>query len=313
MPVNLAQLVEETIELTRPKWQDQALASGTTISMVKDLHEVPPVSGNETDLRQALTNLIFNAVEAISKDGTITIRTRHDEPQPTKEPDLNCVILEVSDTGAGMTAEVQQHCFEPFFSTKDEHGAGMGLAMVHGIVHRHAGTIDIKSQESKGTTFIIRLPIQKETPVEGEGGEAEVATRPLSVGEREDKAGLHVLLVEDRPMVRDVITEYLRVDGHTVETATNGREGLKQFCVGKFDVVITDRDMPDMNGDELAAALKQLAPKQDVIMLTGYGDMMTYVSEIPEGIDDLLGKPITLSDFREALAKSRARRAKSQG
>ena len=283
-PVNPNQLVEQAIEVTQLEWQKQALASGITINIEKDLQKVPPVNGNDTELQEVLTNLIFNAVDAMPEGGTITIRTHSDDEN---------VILEVSDTGVGMTDEVQQRCFEPFFSTKDERGAGLGLSMVHGIIRRHEGTIEVESEEGKGTTFIIRLPSQREAQVEGEEQEAEVTTRSL-----------HVLLVEDRAMVRDVISQYLLVDGHTVGTAINGRDGLEKFHEGKFDLVITDREMPDMNGDRLAVAIKQIAPKQHVIMLTGYGDMMKYVGEMPEGVDTLLSKPITLSDFREALAKA---------
>jgi len=283
-PVNLNQLAEQTIELTQLKWKDQSLTNGVTINIEKDLQEVLPVSVNKTELREALTNLILNAVDAIPESGTITIRTRSENGN---------AILEVSDTGVGMTEEVRQRCFEPFFSTKEERGAGLGLSIVHGIIRRHEGTIEVESEEGKGTTFIIRLPAQEEAQVEDERQEAVTTTRPL-----------RVLFVEDRPMVRGVIVEYLLVDGHTVETATDGRDGLEKFCAGSFDVVITDRQMPDMNGDELAAAIKQIAPNQPVIMLTGFGDIMKLSGEMPEGVDYLLSKPVTLNDFRGALAKA---------
>jgi len=283
-PVNPTRLVKQAVEQTRPRWEDQVQANGITINIKMNLQEVPLINGNETELQKALTNLIFNAVDAMPENGTITIGAVHDDEN---------VILEISDTGVGMTEEVKQYCFEPFFSTKDERGAGLGLSMVHGIIRRHEGTIEIDSEEDRGTNFTIRLPIQKEAQ---ERQETEATIRPL-----------HVLLVEDRPIVRDVIIEYLLVDGHTVETAINGRDGLEKFHEATFDVVITDRAMPDMNGDKLAAAIKQIAPKQPVIMLTGFGDMMKYVGEIPEGVDILLSKPITLNDFRDALAKAAAK------
>lgn len=119
---------------------------------------------------------------------------------------------------------------------------------------------------------------------------------------------LHVLLVEDRPIVRDVINEYLLVDGHTVETASNGSEGLEKFHKGGFDLVVTDKDMPEMSGDKMAPAIKQIAPEQPIIMLTGFGDMMKYAGEMPEGVDILLSKPIMLNEFREALTKATALR-----
>jgi len=148
-PVNLNQLVEQAIELTRPNWEDQALASNITIKISKDLQEVPLISGDKTELREVLTNLILNAVDAMSTSGTITIRTRYDDGH---------VVLEISDTGIGMTEEVRQRCFERFFSTKGEHGTGLGLSIVDGIIRRREGTIEIESAPGKGTTFTIRLP-----------------------------------------------------------------------------------------------------------------------------------------------------------
>ena len=136
------------------------------------------------------------------------------------------------------------------------------------------------------------MPIPSEELTEGERQEAEATTRSLNV-----------LLVDDIPEVRDVISQYLLVDGHAVETANNGREGLETFYKGRFDLVITDRAMPDINGVQLAMLIKQVAPEVPIIMLTGFGDMMKITGDIPAEIDYLLSKPVTLSDFREALAK----------
>jgi len=281
--VNLNQLVKQTIELTEAKWKDQAQSDGITISVQTNLQQVPQINGNSSELRNALTNLIFNAVDAMPGDGTITICTHHDDEH---------VILEVSDTGIGMMDEVQQRCFEPFFSTKDERGSGLGLSIVHGIIRRHEGTIEIDSEPGKGTTVIIRLPIQMAEQTEGEEQKTATTTRLL-----------HVLLVEDKLEVRDVITQYLLVDGHTVETANNGREGLEKFCKDRFDLVITDWAMPDMNGVQLATLIKEIAPNKPIIMLTVFGDTIKLTGDIPDAIDYLLSKPVTLDDFREALAK----------
>jgi len=282
-PVNLNQLVRQTIELTVTKWKDQAQSNGITISVPSELQKIPLINGNSSELRNALTNLVFNAVDAIEESGTITIRTY---------PKGKYVVLEVSDTGIGMTDEVKQRCFEPFFSTKEESGTGLGMSIVHGIIRRHEGKIEIDSEPGEGTTVIIYLPIQVEEEVEDEEQKTEATTRSL-----------HVLIVEDKQEVRDVITEYLLVDGHTVETANNGREGLETFYKGRFDLVITDRAMPDMNGVQLANSIKQIAPDKPIIMLTGFGDMMRVSGDIPDAIDYLLNKPVTLSNFREALAK----------
>ena len=283
MSININQLVKQTIELTQPKWKDQAQANSITIDIEADLQEVPLISGNKEELREVLTNLILNAVDAMPQNGTITLRTRFEGKQ---------VVLEVSDTGVGMTEEVKQRCFEPFFSTKNGRGTGLGLAMVYGIINRYKGTLEILSEPGKGTTFIISLPVQIKQQVKEREKETEVPLRSL-----------HVLVVDDEPIVRGVVTKYLTADGHTVETATNGREGLEKFHSGRFHLVITDRAMPDMGGVQLAALIKKLAPKMPIIMLTGFGDLMAAQGTMPEGVDFLLSKPITLTTFREALAE----------
>jgi len=283
VPFDLNQLVKQAINLTEPKWKDEALANNINISIKTDLHSIPHVNGNENELRTVLTNLFFNAVDAMPENGTIAIRTYREDEH---------IVVEVSDTGVGMTDEVKQRCLEPFFSTKEERGTGLGLSMVHGIIRRHGGDIEIKSEPGEGATFIVRLPIPVEEQVEDAPQETEYTVRSL-----------HVLFVEDQPMVRDVISEYLRVDGHTVEAANNGREVLEKFHSGRYDLVITDRAMPDMNGVQLAMLIKDIAPNKPVIMLTGFGDMMKVTGDIPDAIDYLLTKPVKLSDFREALAK----------
>lgn len=283
--VNLNQLVEEVIQLTQPKWKDQTQANGITISIETDFQEIPMINGNKAELREALTNLIFNAVDAMPTNGTVTLRTRTGDEH---------AILELSDTGIGMTEEVKQRCFEPFFSTKEETGTGLGLSMVHGIIRRHAGAIQIESEIGKGTTFVIHLPWAKQSDREVK---QDVETRPRQLQQ------LHVLVVDDEPSVQDIMAEYLAVDGHTYEITSNGRQGLSKFREGKFDIVITDRAMPDMGGVQLASLIKLIAPKTPVIMLTGFGDMMQTLGDMPEGVDCVISKPVTLQKFREALAQ----------
>jgi len=283
LPVNLNQLVEQAVSLTQPRWKDQALASGITIRVETDLNQLPLVGGNEAEIREVLTNLIFNAVDAMPQGGTITLRTRPDDAH---------VVLEISDTGTGMTEEVRQRCLEPFFSTKGKRGTGLGLSMVYGIIQRHHGTLVIESEPGEGTTFTIRLPVQKEQKAGTRRQETEGPSRRLQI-----------LVVDDEPPVRAVVTDYLTGDGHSVESATNGSEGLQKFLGGWFDVVVTDQAMPEMAGDQLAAAIKRVAPNKPVILLTGFGDLMIAAGERPGGVDIILSKPVTLNALRQALAK----------
>jgi nitrogen fixation negative regulator NifL len=282
-PVDLNKLIEQAVSLTQPKWKNQAEAKGIAIQVVTELERIRPVAGSEADLREALTNLIFNAVDAMPQGGTITLRTRSVNSR---------IILEVADTGTGMTEKVRQHCLEPFFTTKGDRGTGLGLSMVYGILQRHQGTVEIETALGKGTTFRLSLPTAQESPPASSSESAPVRVRPL-----------RVLLADDEEMVRQILREYLVGDGHTVEPATNGHEALDKLPKAAFDVVILDRAMPGLSGDQVAVAIKELKPELPVILLTGFGNMMQAAGEQPPGIDLVLGKPVTIAGLRAALAK----------
>jgi CheY-like chemotaxis protein len=213
--------------------------------------------------------------------GTITVSTRMEN---------EAVVLELRDTGKGMTEEVRQRCFEPMFTTKGEHGTGLGLAIVYGIVQRHRGSIEIASEEGKGTTVTVRLPALTESGDETAASQA--SQQPL-----------RVLVVEDEAQVRDIEAEYLRHDGHTVETAADGREGLDKFRRGGFDLVVADRAMPEMNGDMMTQAIKQAAPKTPVVMVTGFADMPLDQAQAGGQPDLIVRKPVTQEALRQAIAQ----------
>ena len=283
-PVDLNKLVNEAISLTQAKWKTEAEVQGVSVNVHTDLQVVPIITGNASELRQVLTNLIFNAVDAMPRSGTITIHTYHDE---------RYVVLEISDTGTGMTQEVRRHCLDPFFTTKGEHGTGLGLSMVYGIIQRHQGTVDIETEVGKGTTFIIRLPVQTAQP------QSEPKPQPVDVVQH-----LHVLVVDDEAVVRKIIGDYLKIDGHIVEAANSGRDALEKFRNSRFDLVLLDRAMPDMSGDQVAAAIKFTNPAMPVIMLTGFGSMMDAADEKPTGVDFIVGKPVTINALRAALSRA---------
>ena len=280
---NLNELAEQATSLTQPKWKDQAQARGVTIQVETDLAPVPTVSGTESEIREVLTNLIFNSADAMEEDGTISVRTRTEGEQ---------VTIEVGDTGVGMSEETRRRCMDPFFTTKDEGGTGLGLAVTYGIIERHQGTIEVESELGKGTTFTIRLPMKKEATSTGptESGESAKPVQPLNV-----------LAVDDDAVGLRAISDCLAADGHAVETAKNGQEALEKFEAAEFDIVVTDRAMPHMNGDQLAAAIKRASPSKPVIMVSGFGDIIDESGEQPANIDLVVAKPVTLSELRNAL------------
>ena len=278
--VDLNEVIEDVVPLTQPKWKAQALEEGRTISVRMTLEKIPPVNGNASELREALTNLVFNAVDAMPEGGLITLYTRREASN---------VVLEIRDTGTGMNPEVRNRCLEPFFSTKGDKGTGLGLSMVFGIIKRHDGELEIESDSGKGTTFRIRLPSLVPTLVEG-ASEEKACERVLDI-----------LVIDDEEDSRTVVTKFLASDGHRVTAATSGDEALKVFGKGRFDVVLTDHGMPRMSGIEFAQASKQSRPHQPVILLTGFNGSSLTSRNLPPEVNLVLNKPITRSALRHAL------------
>jgi signal transduction histidine kinase len=282
--VDLAKIVQQAVALTEPKWRRQTQATGLTVEVVAEAKALPFVAGQESALREVLTNLIFNAVDAMPQGGRIALETSIEEDD---------AVIRVRDNGTGMTESVRQRCLEPFFSTKGERGTGLGLSMVYGIIERHRGKLEIESAPGQGTTFIIRLPIADTSAPE----EPETDARAGA------KSSLNVLIVDDEPRVLEVVSGYLRCDGHSVSTAASGREGLEKFRQDRFDLVVLDRVMPEMSGDQTARFIKQVNGRIPVIMLTGFGALIEVSGSQPAAVDVVLSKPVTLDALRKTISK----------
>lgn len=280
--IDLNEMIEQAVALTQPKWRDHALAEGRTIEINLELEKIPTIAGNPGELRDSLTNLIFNSVDAMPNGGIITARTRREDDR---------VIFELADTGTGMSEEVRTHCLEPFFSTKGDKGTGLGLSMVFGVIKRHEGELEIQSHPGEGTTFRFSFPSQVKT-FSCVADPATAASRPL-----------RILVVDDEPVPRDVVSKYLCAQGHEVVATTAGLEALESFKQGGFDLIITDHAMPQMNGAQLARLIKAHRPQQPVLMLTGYSDPLLSRDTIPPMVDLLLPKPISQQDLQSAISK----------
>jgi len=281
-PLPLNAIIEQAVAFTRPRWAAESHARGMPIEVVTDFGAIPPLAGNGAELREMLTNLIFNAVDAMPQGGTITLRTRTSGSR---------VELAVADTGIGMTEEVRRRCLEPFFTTKGERGSGLGLSMVYGIVERHGGTVAVESSPGGGTTFLLTFPEDTSGAVTQAPPPAEIS-RPL-----------RILVVDDQPVQCELISHALQRDWHTIAVASNGHEALKLFERQEFDLVITDKAMPGMNGDQLAVAVKSLEPETRVILLTGFGAAAEDPDSQSEFIDLVLAKPASLAELRAAIAQ----------
>ncbi len=291
-PIDVNPLVEQVVLLTQPKWQKEAQAKGAEIAVMTDVNPVALVTIGESHLREVLTNLVLNAVDAMPDGGTITLGTG----MKGKE-----VVVTVADTGNGMSDEVLERCFEPFFSTKGREGTGMGLAMAYGVIRGYDGAIDVTSEKGVGTVITIRLHAGKGS---GKGARAE------PVPTRESIPKLRVLVVDDNLLSCGIITKCLSADGHSVKTAADGDEALHYLSVEPYDLVVLDKIMPSIKGEPLPRAVKKAAPYVPLIQLTGSGDLHERSAHAGD-IDLVVGKPLTQLELRQAIIQVlRAQKAK---
>jgi signal transduction histidine kinase/ActR/RegA family two-component response regulator len=287
--IDLNPVVLQVIELTRSRWRDLPQQRGIAIAMRTELQRpLAAILGQESEIRDALTNLIFNGVDAMPDGGTLTVRTR---------ASAETVQLEVADSGVGMDEETRRRCLEPFFTTKGERGTGLGLAMVYGMVRRHSAELEIESTLHRGTTMRITFA----------AAHAVATTAPPVVAAEATPQPLSILIVDDDPLVLESLGVTLGSDGHKVTAADGGQAGIDVFTAAhgrgaKFDVVITDLGMPHIDGRRVAAAIKAVSPATPVILLTGWGQRLVDDGDIPAHVDHVLNKPPKLRDLRAALA-----------
>ena len=293
-PLQLNELVPQVVNLTRARWSDMPQQRGIVITVSTMLEtDLPLVMGNASELREAATNLIFNAVDAMPDGGSITIRTETIRSMPGQE---RRVLLEVADSGHGMDEEARRRCLEPFFTTKDERGTGLGLAMVYGAAQRHKATLEIDSAPGRGTR--VRLEFAA-----GERRRAQEQTRVAH-----DVRPLRLLIVDDDPSVLRSTVFVLKLDGHDMTAVDGGLAAIDALqaahAAGKpFDLVITDLGMPYVDGNQVAARAKELFPSTSVLLMTGWGRRMDGGADAPRHIDFVLPKPPDLDDLRDIFAK----------
>ncbi|MEW6077348.1 MAG: PAS domain S-box protein [Thermodesulfobacteriota bacterium] len=282
--VDVNALIEEALALTEPVWRSKAQARGAFITIEKDLEDKAAITGNRAEIHDVITNLIFNAVDAMPQGGTLRLLTRRDG---------EWLEIIVNDSGIGMDSNVRAQCLNPFFTTKGEAGSGLGLATVQGIITRHGGEIRIESAPGRGTTFVLRLPASIHKQVPAPARQSPGGTLPP----------LNILIVDDEEHQRLLLQKYLQKDNHRIQTASNGEDGMRKFSEDRYDLVITDLAMPNLSGTALARDIKRNAPDKPVILLTGFGDMPDTIKENQDIVDLVITKPVTLARLREAISQ----------
>jgi PAS domain S-box-containing protein len=296
-PVRLDRLVQQVVDLTRARWHDMPQQRGSVIRVVTELKpDTAPVLALDSEVRDALVNLVFNAVDAMPDGGTLTFRTGVVEPGGGAAQDA--AYVEVSDSGIGMDDDTRHRCLEPFFTTKGDRGTGLGLATVYGTLQRHNGEIDIESSPGIGTT--VRLTFPASAPL---AAEESAAPGPAA-------GGLRILVIDDDPLVLESLRDALEEEGHVVVTANHGQAGIDTFVAAQerrepFDAVITDLGMPNVDGRQVASAVKAASAATPVLLLTGWGQRLAVEGNVPANVDMVLSKPPKMRDLRLALASAR--------
>jgi GAF domain-containing protein/anti-sigma regulatory factor (Ser/Thr protein kinase) len=288
--VDLNQIVQQVLETTESIWRQDGRWRGVEIGVETDLApSLPRVAGDPAELREAFTNLVLNAVDAMPEGGTLTLRTALAEGER--------VLVEVRDTGTGIPEHIREKIFDPFFTTKGPKGTGLGLSMAYGILQRHSGRITVESEEGRGTVFRLVFPATTSEPA------AEGA--PLPAPPAGTPATLRCLVVDDEEEVAEVVSDILTTAGHTTVVARSGQEGVERLAGERFDVVFTDLAMPGLTGWQVARAVKDRAPEVPVVLMSGFGVEVAPEDLRTHGVDLVLAKPLQIHEVMQALATVR--------
>ncbi len=285
--------IDQVLELTQPRWRALPQERGVVIELRKEFaSSLPDVVGDEVELRDALTNLVFNAVDAMPDGGLLTLRTQAVDGEDGRP----AVSIAVIDTGVGMDEATRRRCLEPFFTTKGERGTGLGLASVYGMLQRHDARLEVDSAPGKGTAMRMVFPVFVDRADTGGTYLAAHATQRR----------LRILAVDDDPILLRSVCDALEADGHQLQTALGGQAGIDAFSAARstdhrFDLVITDLGMPRIDGRRVAAAIKEMSAATPVILLTGWGQRLLDEKDVPENVDRVLSKPPRLALLRAAL------------
>jgi len=274
--VDVHAAINDALEYTKLRWKDEAESKGIWISVAKILLPVPFVLGSVAELREVLTNIINNALDAMPEGGKIKVTTIQEN---------SSVAIKIEDTGIGIPEEIKERIFDPFFTTKGPQSTGLGMSVSYGIISRHRGTIKVDSTEGKGSTFTINLPVIGERKRKEKEEESKLVTDKLK------KAS--VLIIDDEEPVRDLLCDILEEGGHEVEVACNGSEGVELFKRKDFDLVFTDLGMPGMSGWQVAEEIKKIKRETPVALITGW--KVDQESEMMKnGVDLIVNKPFQL-------------------
>lgn len=303
-PVSIDQILLDVSEITRPRWKDRAEAANVQISLDLQIRSKAKVMGDESELREVLVNMVFNAVDAMPEGGQLTLAAYDIDES---------VVIMVADSGTGMAPEVKSRIFDPFFTTKGKAGMGLGLAVSFGIIRRHEGTVKVESEVGAGTKFMISLPkaeVTEEANIQCERVEPQKVESPrTSTARAFDENQPKVLVVDDEEPVRELLRDLLEHDGCRVYVAQGSREALGLLEVHQFDGIFTDVGMPGMSGWELSHAIRQKNPSIPIAVVTGWGEAVGSTEQKEAGVNWVIAKPFRaekISEIAKEIYRHRA-------
>lgn len=291
--ISIDQILLDASEITRPRWKNCAEASNVHISLDLQIKSNAMVMGDDSELREVLVNMVFNAVDAMPEGGKLLLAT---------STVGESVIITIADTGFGMSNDVRSRIFDPFFTTKGKAGLGLGLAVSFGIIRRHSGSIEVESTEGNGTEFRITLPLATmatDLSCPEIENKSKQSFAPISVVEPGMQT--RILVVDDEDFVRDLLREILEAEGCRVELAASGNEALQLFEAHEFDGIFTDVGMPGMSGWELAQEIRKQSEMIPIAVITGWGEAVGSDEQKAAGVDWVVAKPFTADRICELL------------
>jgi nitrogen-specific signal transduction histidine kinase/CheY-like chemotaxis protein len=285
---DLRKVVKEAVSKTRPNWDGAAVRGGGKIHLKTYLRTVSPVEGDPKEIKDALTSIISNAVDALSDGGEIYL---------TMEESSGLAHVYVQDNGSGIRDDIKDKIFDPFFTTRGGAGTGLGLSLAYAIINRQGGEIEVMSQEGRGSTFIIKLPLARKAS----------SSKSKSRGAKKRVKDLHTLIIGDEDMVKDLLSQIFVSKGGKVTSVSTGMEGLKSLKKNKFDLVIADQNTPYLELSKIIARIKKIDRALPIALVNADEEKGKSVYSLKAlGADLVIGKPLDADRILSLVSKALA-------
>jgi len=284
VPTDINKLLTQSVEFTMPRWKSMAQATGVNYNMdMEGIKNIPSIMCNPAEIGDVFINIVNNALDAMPDGGSLSFRTWSKDDK---------VFVSITDTGSGMSEDVQKCVFDPFFTTRRPEGTGLGMSTSYSRMVRHGGKIEVDSEEGEGSTFTLQFPTTVET--------ASPITTPEPKQETKDKK-LSILVVDDEEEICNMLVDYLSRFGHTVQSANGGAEAIELTKRENFDIVLCDIAMPDVFGYDVIKALNKLEKRPKIGIITGWGGKLKPLDDEEFKADFIIKKTFRLSELTKDI------------